>query len=1244
MRKKSACFRSRNTLIPEIRPDSIASGPVPLGRARGDKLYRCVPGLSIAPLILVCVSAVFAQRDLGTLVGAVTDTSGGVVAGARVTVTEAGTGQVYELTTNAAGEFSRPALKASTYSVSVVAPGFKKAQQNDIVLNPGERTGVKITLIVGDIGQTVEVTASSPLLQTESTQVGATLGTRTLTDVPLGGQRNFAYLARLVPGVVPAEPGARDGNNGGMSANGVRGNGQNNFLLNGVDNNVNTIDFLNQTSYAVGPSIEAIGEMTVLTNGYNAEYGRGAGVVVNVNLKSGTNQLHGSLFELLQNRDLNANIWNNNEAEAPRPQLSQNQFGATAGGPLIRNKLFMFGDYQGTRIATAGGSVAGLGRSGFLQIPTAAEKTGNFASLLAPNITVNDPLGHPVTYPKGAIFDPASTIYTTSATPTTLPVGTPISRQMFPGNMVPLSRQTDPAFSKILQLYPATNQPIITGNGPTRDFYYVAPGSQITDQGDGRVDYRLSEKNSLFGSLSWSNTAKTSGSPFPGALDGADFNGAQETDLNRNAQIGFTRVWNPALISESRIGFTRLVTSRLGANPTTDEFTAFGIGGYNPTHATLNNGGLPQITISGYQQTGANDWIPTKEFNNVWDFVQNVALSRGSHSLKFGAEFRQIKFPFFQVPDPHGNIGYSGNQTAFPTANNQSGDAVASALLGQIDSGNISSTNFVSSQKVAYAGYAQDDWKVTPKLTLNLGVRYELWSPIDEQWGRQANFDLPSLTLFIPKGNNQNAPLPPNFSTLFPTVKVERGTVPSTLTPWDKFDIGPRFGLAYNFADRTVIRLGYGIFYGGEENQGGSPNRGEAVPFNETVNLTRRAGVSSYIGVSDPACAINGSSCDYFPGGLTGGYPIDVLNGAAQVSLLGVQKDFRNGLVHKWNVIVQRELPGQMALELGYEGNHQAHQLVLLNTDPCPNLGFVNNPSLSCDSRRVVLTPFTNGAQSVGNSLNETSSFGYGNYAAFSVKLERRYSNGLQFLTSYTWSHALANTGTPLSGSTNLGAPNPLDLSSEYSSASWDIRHNLTTSFNYILPFGRGKKFGGGMNRVTNFVAGGWQANGILTLRTGVPFTINGTACQGQWSRCRPDIQPNVHPNDPPPGGRVVGPTGYWFDPSAYQVAYQNPAAGVYTGGNLGLQTGTGPPTRNMDFSLFKDFAFTERMKIQFRAEAINLANTPRYNNPDISLGNAKIPATGTLPAVNGNGNFGRTLGANAGSERHVQFQLRLQF
>jgi len=1188
---------------------------------------RFVAVLRVSWVVLFCACAALAQRDLSTLAGTVNDTSGGVVANASVKITQQATGQSYETITNGAGEFVRPALKPSTsatdtYTVVVSAPGFKQAEQRGIVLNAGERTGILITLTLGDVGQTVEVTASAPILQTESTQVGAALNAKTMTDIPLGGQRNFAYLARLSPGVVPAEPGARDSANGGFSANGVRSNGQNNFLLNGVDNNINTIDFLNQTAYAVGPSVEAIGEMNIITNGYNAEYGRAAGGVVNVNLKSGENVLHGSLFEILQNKKLDANRWENNLAGVPRGPFVQNQFGATAGGAIIKNKLFMFGDYQGTRIADSGGSVPNLGYSGFATVPTAPMRKGDFSSELGGAIATDPVSGSSIN--QGAIYDPLSTVYNSS--------GAPTSRTPFLGNMIPANRM-DPAFNKILQLYPATNQAIRTGTFPANDFYYVTPGAQITDQGDGRVDYRISPKDSLFGSLSWSNTSKADGAIFPGPLDGSPFNGAQEIDLSRNAQMSYTRVWSPTLISETRVGFTRLVTSRLGANPGTDLFTQFGIGGYNPTNAYANNGGLPQISFSnGYPQTGANDWIPTKEFNNVWDFIQNVAVNKGTHAFKFGAEVRPIKFPFFQVPDPHGNIGYNQNETAFPLTtkgstgaaiNTVTGDPIASALLGQIDSGAISTTNFVSSQKSAYAWYAQDDWKVTPKLTVNLGLRYELWSPIDERFGRQANFDLQSLTLFIPKGPNQDLALPPNFAAAFPSINVSRGQVPSTLIPWDKYDFGPRIGIAYQVMPKTVIRVGFGMFYGGEENQGGSPNRGEGVPFNETVQLARANGISSFIGVSMPQC----TGCQYFPNGLTSGYPLNVFTLPAPVSFRGVQSDFRNPLVQKWNFVVQRELPGDMAFEVGYEGNHQAHQVILWNSDPSANIGTTNSAITGETQREILPPPNCPSCASIGNGLSMTSSFGYGNYAALSTKLEKRFSHGLQFLTAYVWSHALANSGTPLSGSGGLGTPDPTNFASEYSSASWDIRHNFTTAFTYDVPFGRGKGLGNSLNRVTDAIAGNWHLNGILTLRTGVPYTLRYNGCQGVWGACRPDAVSGLNPNAAPDSGRDPS---LWFNINNVAV----PAA--LTGGNLGLQSQTGPPTRTLDFSVFKDFPISERFKLQFRAESFNIANTPVYNTPDGNLQDAK--------SLGGNGNFGKVTSTAAGSERHIQLSLRLHF
>lgn len=981
--------------------------------------------------------AAFAQRDLGTITGTVADQTGAAVPNAKVTITEDATNLSYVVTTNATGEYVRPALKAGTYTVTAEAQGFRRVAQQNVIVVGGDRVGVPLTLPVGDITSTIEVEAVAPLLQTENTTLGADLNPKSMTELPLGGQRVFTFLARLSPGVVPAEPGARDATGGGFAANGVRSNGQNNFLLNGVDNNVNVIDFLNQTAFVIGPSVEAIGEMRILTNGYSAEYGRGAGGVLNVNLKSGTNDVHGVVFEILQNTDLDANRWEQNLAGQPRPPFRQNQFGAAAGGPIIKNKTFIFGDYQGTRIASSGGIIQNLGYGGFYTIPTPAMIGGNFSSELGPQIGT-DALGRPIY--QGEIFDPAST----------RTVNGQLVRDGFLGNIIPKSRM-DLAAQKLLALYPAPNQAILQGSYPQNDFYASTPGTQTTDQGDVRVDHRIGDKDSLFGSLSWSNTEKSLVPPFGGALDGGNFQGSSEVDLGRNAQMSYIRVWNPSIISESRIGFSRLVTSRVGANPNTDVNTALGIGGLDQSGAS-QNGGIPQLDMQRYSQIGANNWLPSKEYSNVWDFVQNVAINKGSHAFKVGGEFRPIRFPFFQVPYPHGEEWFYQNGTAYPSTslasngkayNVDTGDEMASLLLGVVAGGQISTNNFISSTKQAYAFYFQDDWKLTPKLTVNLGMRYELFSPIGEQFGRQSNFVYQTLTLDIPKGPDQNTPLPPNFASSFPNVTVSRGQVSQYLIPWDKADFGPRIGIAYQLRSKTVVRLGYGIFYGGEENQGGNPNRGESVPFNESVVLNPPPGVGIF------------STNPYFTGGFSGGFPTNVYSLPAPIAFRGVATDFDNSLVHKWNVALQHELPGQVSVEVAYVGNHQAHQLFQPDPNACPNFGTTNS-SINCNALR----PFPD----IG-SVSGTASFGYGNYHALTAKAEKRFSKGLQFISSYTYGHALANTGTTLSGSPGFNIPNPLNYASGYSSAAWDIRHNFTTGLVYELPFGKGKMWGSGMTR-----------------------------------------------------------------------------------------------------------------------------------------------------------------------------------
>lgn len=1110
---------------------------------------RCT---ALAVFAFLSLTSLMAQRDMGTLLGTVTDASGAVIPGATITITEDATGLQYTLQSDDAGNYIRPLLKPGDYTISAEADGFKKSVQTGITLQSQARVQANFIMELGQVTETIEVTAQPPALQTESTQMGGTLESKQTSELPLGGQRRFAFLARTVPAVVPAEPGARDSAGGGFSANGVRSNGQNNFLLNGVDNNVNVIDFINQTAYVVGPSVEAIGEMQILTNGYNAEYGRAAGGVVNVTIKSGSNSIHGTLFEFLQNDNLNANTWEANRTGNQKGAYIQNQYGVAVGGPAIKNRTFWFGDYQGTRISN--GSL-----SSTLTIPAAGMANGDFSIL-----------------PSG-IYDPA----------TERMVNGTLVRDQFANNQIPTSR-VDPVAKKLLDQYPGENQNITTaGNRPGSNFFTQRAATVDVDQWDARLDHRISDNDSIFGSISWSSEKKFQAPPLPGDLDAGGFAGQQEKNQARNVMVSYSKIWSPQVITETRAALSRLITTRTQANADTDSFSKVGFGGLNPF--TTNNGGMPNLNPEGYSGVGGSNWLPTQEYNNVLDFIQNVSWNKGSHAFKFGGEFRQIRFPFFQVPSPRGQFNFNVGRTNDPSIAN-TGDGMASWLLGDVggNGSRITTQNFISSFKEAYSFYAQDDWKVTRKLTLNIGLRYELTSPIGEEQGRQASLDwhrnLLNPVLVIPKGKDQDAPLPPNFATAFPLVDVERGIASKFIHDWDKTNFGPRLGFAYEIKEGTVIRGAYGIFYGAEENEGGNPNRGENVPFNQEVRFD----------------SANANSPNPFISQFADGFPVNSFTLPAPISFRTTAYFRKWPLVNKWNFNIQRALGWNTVLELGYIGS-KGNRLTVLYDPNRP----VNDPRPGVDSasRRMV--------QALGNSgISEANNFGRSTYHAFTAKIEKRFSNGLQFLSSYTWGHALTDVGTTLAGGPGQRTNN---ISIEYANANFDIRHRSVTSFLYELPF----KF---ENRAVNAIIGGWQMNGIYTLQTGNYFNLGTNGAVGSFGTVRPDVVSGQDPNLAPSGGRSPA---QWFD----TAAVTKPAAGTF--GNLGNYSNIGPPIFNFDYSLFKDFRINERMKFQLRAESFNLWNSPQFNNPG---------------ATQGAGDFGLITSTRDRTARNWQMALRFMF
>ena len=1137
--------------------------------------YQCSVAACVGVGLLLGVAVpAWAQRDLGAIIGTITDRSGGAIPGASITLTEDATGLAYEVQTDAGGGYIRPALKPGVYSVRAVSPDFKTTVHRNVRLSTGERVQVNITLEIGEITESIEVTAAPPSLQSESTIIGQTLQSRTLSELPLGGQRRFAFLTTLSPAVVPNEPRTRDSAGGSFSANGVRSSGQNNFLLNGVDNNVNVIDFINGAAYVIGPAVEAISEMKVMTNGYNAEYGRGAGGVVNVTLKSGSNAFHGLAHWTLQNDKLGANRWERNKNSTERGAFNQNQFGANLGGAVIKNKLFFFVNYQGIRNRSSS-DVQNF------TIPWPEFTQGDFSRLLTGRQLGADAAGNPVF--EGAIYD---------ATTTERVNGMRV-RQPFSGNTIPQSRW-DPAAANMMDMFPAPNQNL---NDRIPSNNYVAPlkESQNVDQGDLRLDYRLSDKDMLFGSMSWHEEFRRLQSPLPALLDGAGFLGEAQENKPRNAMASWTHVWSPNILTETRLAFTRLITRRLQANSDVDGYSAVGIGGLNPTNPSKGIGGLPRMAMARYSGVGTSLALPTEEYSNVWDFIFNMSMTKGGHALKWGFEYRPIDFPFSQSIYPNGWWLFASEYTGAQVFTGRTGDGAATFLLGSPAIAGLQTSNTISSQKQTYSGYFQDDWKVSPKLTINIGVRYDLFSPISERFGRQANFaySRETPTLVIPNGPNQDAPLPPNF---YPQVDVERGIASKYLIPWDKENIAPRIGFAYELTPKTVIRAGYGIFYGGEENEGGSPSRGQSVPFNQQVFLFGFNGLDA-----NPNIAT-----------LSDGFPLDTFERPASINMKTAAENRETPLVHKWNAATQRQLGWGTMWEVSYVGSHGQHLLANWN----PNFP-VNDPRPNVSTRPRQI--YTQVVPQLG-AIAEMANFGLSNYHGLATKLEKRFSSGLDFLASYTWSHGLSTLGQPLrSQGTSSTSRNAGDIRESYANAPFDIRHRFVTSFLYELPFGRGRQFGSGWSRALDAVLGDWQVNGIVSLQTGFAASASATFNSGSFARIHPDLVAGRDPNDAPPGGRTPQ---QWWDADAVT----DPTLGTW--GSLDYMFLRRPGLYNLDLSLFKALPINERIRLVYRVEFLNAFNTPHFGLPGTEQGKAS---------------FGR-INDTASDPRQIQMSLRLEF
>jgi hypothetical protein len=1083
-------------------------------------------------MAVVCLLALpvvsLAQTTTGSIVGTVTDPSGAAVPGATVTVTNEGTGiVVIRLTTDPSGNYVATTLLPGRYSITVEATGFKKSVSPGINLSVQDRLGVNVTLEVGQVTETVEVIGAAPALQTDSSYLGQVVDSQRIVDLPLNG-RYFTRLAVLTSGTLPTPPGARDERTGGFSSNGVRPY-QNNYLLDGIDNNSLSQDLTNEASFVYGPSPDAIAEFRVQTNSMSAEFGRSGGAVMNVNIKSGTNDYHATLFEFVRNSALDAR---NFFAGSGKPPFRLNQFGGAGGGPILRNRTFFFADYQGTRQRT--------GQTFLATVAPTAWRTGDFSGF------------HPV-------LDPAT-------------------RQPFPNNRVPASL-FDPVAQKLIAMMPAPTVPGSASPSGVANNYLTNPVEpNRTDQGDIRIDHKISDSDSIFGRFSMSNQELSPPAPIPPPLAGAAFSSGDWTNNTRGAVLSETHIFSPRVINEFRIGYTRLRSERLQFNAFENISQQIGLPGipFSP-----GNGGLPRFDVSGVSSFGGATFQPTAEFENVVHLINTLSVIKGRHTLKLGFEYKPlVDFSILQPPTPRGRFSFTGNFTRDSNNRGNTGLGFADFLMGRTDNTRVSTFINDTFEQPGYFFYAQDDVKLTSKLTLNLGLRYEFISHATERHNAQASFNIASGALEIAKGRND--PLPANFFTQVPVTR----DAPRQLVPQDKNNWAPRVGFAYQLTPATVIRSGYGIFYSSYEAGPLSiPNPGNNPPF----YLESRWDPVTF-GVPNPD--VNQ---------LSRGLPADAFVRPVAPALFALDPGFRNPYVQHWNFSIQRNLGWNTVWDVSYAGSAGKKLYEFLNANqPTPTA----DASIPTNSRRP--RPFLGGDLTYWCSCNSST------YHSLQTKAEKRFSNDLSFLAAYTWGRAIDEASQASLGFSNsVGFRDQRNRRAEKGRSDYDIAHRFVVSYTYDVPLGRD------LTGAAKVLLNGWQVIGIHAFNTGNPYTVSArTNFSNAGGDTRPDRVPGASLE--PSGGRR---REQWFNPAAFR----NTTAGNW--GNSGRNIDSLPGLVSVDFSIFKNFELAEKKRLQFRAEAFNLPNHANFRGLSRTF-DATNPGELT----------------SAGPGRQIQFGLKLMF
>jgi hypothetical protein len=1133
--------------------------------------------------LLAALRPVWAQEVTANIVGTITDPSGAPVPAATVTATDTARGTVYNTKTNDVGAYTLQRLPVGNYAVKASATGFQTAAYPPFTLVLNQTARVDIPLKVGQVTETVEVTGAAPVLQTENTQVNTIIDSTSTDKLPLA-TRNYVELTLLSPGSVSPNPG--NFNNGDNTANGARpyinGNREqaNNFILDGMDNNQVSDNLLGYT-----PAPDAIQEFNLITQNASAEFGNYMGGIVSTSIKSGTNSFHGDLWEYFRNDKLNANRWENGFQQLARPTLRWNMFGGTVGGPVIKNKLFFFFDYQGQRFDHPASPIG-------VNVFTAAERGGDFSGLCSKGFTAGvcndrDSKGNVI----NQLYDPLKN----NANPLL---------NIFPGNQIDPTR-IDPVAAALFgsPLYLGANSNNVTGNNAS----YIQTQQFNTNQWDIKGDYNATERDHF--SARYSHAKQNNPTINSWELVGQGFS---EAPIH-NGVLDWTHTFSNSLLNDFRLG-----ASYISLHNGTDFPSSIGDVGaqLGITNGNLGGPGLLLLGMGGGNPsspgngtiTNVGSSVVVQSFNDgVIQASDGVVITKGRHVFHTGFQFwrDRINTAYTGNSGSLGAIIFSGQYTSSdPTGKNSTGGFAGSDFFLGLPTnyGRGSSGNVWGQRSSVFAGYIQDDWRITENLTLNLGLRYEAHTPWVEVQDHQVNFDLISGQV-----------LAPNCSI------ADLGTAPVTCRNSSRAlyngtyggkDFQPRLGFAWSpkaMDGKTVVRGAVGIS-SYLEGTGTNLRLPQNPPFNPAEQFQSYPGQALPTFTTDQGLQPSGAPGDPFAG----------------ATLRVWDPKVQPAITYQWNLTVQQQLNNTTTAQLGYVGQHGTHLMVpmpylqkqlLPDGTAVPSMFFSGNPAFQSDIGQI------SGTASVGSM----------SYNALQAVLQKRYSSGLQYQVAYTYSKCITdNSGYYGTWGSTQGSPaspyyqNLYNPKADRAECYMDSKHILSAYAVYELPFGRGKKFGNSAPKVVDAVAGGWSINPIISLHTGFPLALYYGGSDLTNSRgLRPDC------NGP---GHVFGRKasigsdgsfqGYqWFDPSPYSAPVNNfgncPAEGPLRG----------PGYADVDLSLQKDFHITESMRFQFRADFVNAFNHTNLNTPNTSQDSA------SMGLIN-----------SAQDPRNIQFALKFYF